>query len=223
MTCCSDLLKVTQIVLQYNPDTAKRHLSKIDPIMAALIKRVGAFRIETEFDLSPFEALTRAIVYQQLSGNSAAAIHGRLTALFDGQICAESLLKKRKATLRKVGLSDAKTLAVRDLAQKHIEGVVPDLKVLEQLENEDIIERLTRVRGVGRWTVEMMLIFRLGRADVLPLNDLGIRRGYHYAYDTEDLPALKELAEVGVRWAPYRSVASWYLWRASDQPGWFDR
>lgn len=191
--------------------------------MGALIKRVGAYRIDTEFELSPFEALTRAIVFQQLSGKSAAAIHSRLTALFGGQICAQSVLKKRKSTLRKVGLSEAKALAVRDLAQKHIDGVVPELNELQQLDNQAIIERLTSVRGVGRWTVEMMLIFKLGRADVLPLNDLGIRRGYHYAYGTQALPTPKELAEEGMAWAPYRSVASWYLWRASDQPGWFDR
>ncbi len=223
MPCCPNLLNLFESVLQYRPETAKRYLAKSDPVMGALIKRVGAYRIDTEFDLSPFEALIRAIVYQQLSGKSAAAIHGRLTALFGGQISAHSVLKKRKSTLRKVGLSEAKALAVKDLAQKRIDGVVPELAELQQLDNHAIIERLTSVRGVGRWTVEMMLIFKLGRADVLPLNDLGVRRGYHYAYATPALPTPKELANVGAAWAPYRSVAAWYLWRASDQPGWFDR
>ncbi len=191
--------------------------------MAALMKKAGPFDIATEFDLTPFEALVRAIVYQQLAGSAAAAIHGRLNALFDGEITAEALLKRRKSTLRKVGLSEAKALAVHDLANKRIDGIVPDLKTLQQLSNEEIIERLTAVRGVGRWTVEMMLIFRLGRADVLPLNDLGIRKGYQFAYGQDALPTPKALAKVGEQWSPYRTVASWYLWRACHSPEWFDK
>ncbi len=209
------------MALQYKPETAKRHLAKADPIMAALIQKAGPYKIATEFNLSPFEALVRAIVYQQLAGSAAAAIHGRLQALFDGEITAEALLKRRQSTLRKVGLSEAKALAVHDLSKKHIEGIVPNLKTLQQLNNEEIIERLTAVKGVGRWTVEMMLIFRLGRADVLPLNDLGIRKGYQFAYGQDAMPAPKALAAVGEQWAPYRTVASWYLWRACHSPEWF--
>ena len=185
------------MALQYKPETAKRRLAKADPVMAALIKKAGPYRIDTEFDLSPFEALVRAIVYQQLAGNAAAAIHGRLQALFEGEITADALLKRRKSTLRKVGLSEAKALAVRDLSKKRLEGIVPDLSTLQQLSDEDIIERLTAVKGVGRWTVEMMLIFRLGRADVLPLNDLGIRKGYQFAYGFDAMPTPKALAAVG--------------------------
>jgi len=191
--------------------------------MAKLIKLAGPYRLDTEFDLSPFEALVRAIVYQQLAGSAAAAIHGRLTALFDGEITAHALLRRRITTLRKVGLSEAKAHAVRDLSKKRIDGVVPDLATLQTLSDDEIIERLTTVRGVGRWTVEMMLIFRLGRADVLPLNDLGILKGYQFAYDQTELPKPKALAAVGERWAPYRTVASWYLWRACHNPQWFNR
>jgi len=184
--------------------------------MAELIKRVGPFKMATEFELSPFEALLRVIVHQQLSTKAAAAIHARVTALFGEQIKPSALLKMKDETLRDAGLSKAKVLAVQDLAARALDGTVPELDVLQGESNEDIIERLCSVRGVGRWTVEMMLIFRLGRPDVLPLNDLGVRKGYHFAYGTEDLPTPAELTEAGQLWAPYRSVASWYLWRASE-------
>lgn len=204
------------MALQYKPETARRRLKSADPIMANIIKRVGPFKMKTEFNVSPFESLLRAIVYQQLSTKAATAIHDRLLGLFSGPITPEQLLQQPSSALRDVGLSKAKVLAAQDLAKKRIDGTVPDLATLTQQDNDDIIERLCCVRGVGRWTVEMMLIFHLGRADVLPLNDLGIRKGYHFAYGTDDLPTVKELAEAGAVWAPYRSVASWYLWRASE-------
>lgn len=202
--------------LQYKPETARRRLKNADPVMARLIKRVGPFKMQTEFELSPFEALLRAIIHQQLSTKAAGAIHARFTALFDNEIQPATLLKTDDNTLRSAGLSKAKVLAVKDLASRRIDGTVPDLAVLQSESDERIIERLSSVRGVGRWTVEMMLIFRLGRADVLPLNDLGVRKGYHFAYGTDALPTPTELTEAGLLWAPYRSVASWYLWRASE-------
>lgn len=202
--------------LQYKPETARRYLKNADPIMAQLIKRVGPFKMETEFELSPFEALLRAIVHQQLSMKAAAAIHGRVTALFGKEIKPRALLNIDPEMLRTAGLSKAKVLAVKDLAARRLDGTVPELDVLQADTNENIIERLCAVRGVGRWTVEMMLIFRLGRPDVLPLNDLGVRKGYHFAYGTDDLPTPVELTDAGLVWAPYRSVASWYLWRASE-------
>ena len=184
--------------------------------MAQVIKRVGPFKMDTEFELSPFEALLRAIVHQQLSMTAAAAIHGRVTALFGEEIKPRALLKMDPETLRTAGLSKAKVLAVKDLAARRLDGTVPELDVLQNETNDTIIERLTAVRGVGRWTVEMMLIFRLGRPDVLPVDDLGVRKGFHFAYGTNDLPTKAELTEAGLLWAPYRSVASWYLWRAAE-------
>lgn len=204
------------MTLQYKPETARRRLKNADPVMASLIKRVGPFKMQTEFELSPFEALLRAIVHQQLSVKAAAAIHARVTALFDAEIHPQVLLDTDVQTLRDAGLSKAKVLAVQDLARRRLDGTVPDLSVLQQEPDERIIERLCTVRGVGQWTVEMMLIFRLGRADVLPVNDLGVRKGYHFAYGTKELPTIKELTQAGLLWAPYRSVASWYLWRASE-------
>jgi len=202
--------------LQYKPETARRRLKNADPVMARLIKRVGPFKMETEFELSPFEALLRAIVHQQLSMASAAAIHKRVTALFGKEIKPRTLLNMDADRLRRAGLSRAKVLAVKDLAARRLDGTVPELSVLQSESNEAIIERLCAVRGVGQWTVEMMLIFRLGRPDVLPLADLGVRKGYHFAYGTDELPTPAELSEAGLHWTPYRSVASWYLWRASE-------
>lgn len=204
------------MTLQYKPETARRRIKNADPVMAQIIKRVGPFKMQTEFELSPFEALLRAIVHQQLSMKAAAAIHERVNAIFDGEIHPQALLTTSAETLREAGLSKAKILAVQDLAARRLDGTVPELSVLQQESNEAIIERLCAVRGVGQWTVEMMLIFRLGRADVLPVNDLGIRKGYHFAYGTQALPSAGELLAAGQRWSPYRSVASWYLWRAAE-------
>jgi len=184
--------------------------------MGALMKRVGPFRMETDFSLTPFESLLRAIVYQQLSTKSAQAIHGRVRDLFGKRIKPQDLLDIHADELRAAGLSKAKVLAVQDLAACRLNGTVPSLAVLQKQTDEVIIERLCSVRGVGRWTVEMMLIFRLGRPNVLPLNDLGIRKGYHFAYGTDDLPTPVELTNAGEAWGPYRSVASWYLWRATE-------
>ncbi len=206
--------------LQYKPATARRWLKKADPVMADLILRVGPFRMQTEFDLSPFEALLRAIIYQQLNGKSANAIHSRIQSLFCGEITAEALHAMSAVTLSAAGLSRAKVLAVQDLALKQLDGTIPAVAQLQSLTNEAIVELLTQVRGVGRWTVEVMLIFRLGRADVLPITDLGIRKGYQLAYGTENLPTFSELSDAGLLWAPYRSVASWYLWRATDSVDW---
>lgn len=208
------------MTLQYKPNTAKQYLKRHDPVMADLIKRVGHFQIETEFELSPFEALLRAIVYQQLSGKAAGTIHGRVLKLFKGAVTPRKLLNRDYDTLRSAGLSNNKVLAVQDLAAKTIDGTVPTIEVLQSLDNDDIVERLTSVRGIGQWTVEMMLIFKLGRANVLPVADLGVRKGYQLAYNTEELPTAAELLEAGGTWAPYRSVASWYLWRATDEIDW---
>ncbi len=206
--------------LSYKPATAKQYLKRHDPVMADLIQRVGHFNIETEFELSPFEALLRAIVYQQLHGRAAATIHGRVLALFRGGVTPRKLLNREDDTLREAGLSRNKIMAVQDLAAKTLAGTVPDLDTLHTLTDDEIVERLTTVRGVGRWTVEMMLIFKLGRANVLPVADLGVRKGYQLAYNTDELPTAAELNAAGESWSPYRSVASWYLWRATDEIDW---
>ena len=194
------------------------YLSQTDPVMGELIDQVGPYKLQIELLQSPFESLVRSIIYQQLSGRAAATIHRRLQGLFADQasVTPEALLVVPDEILRSVGVSGAKTAALKDLASKTLEGVVPPLNELISLDDEQIIERLTAVRGIGRWTVEMMLMFRLGRADVLPVTDLGVRKGFMQTYRTEALPTPTRLRDHGERWRPYRSVASWYLWRSLE-------
>jgi 3-methyladenine DNA glycosylase/8-oxoguanine DNA glycosylase len=204
--------------LQFDPKLAVRTLKKVDPVLAELVGRVGPFTHEPPRTQSPFEVLARAIVFQQLSGKAAATIHGRLLALTPGRhgFRPASLLQLTDVQMRGAGLSANKVLALRDLAAKTIEGVVPTMPRLRRLPDEEIIERLTAVRGIGRWTVEMMLMFRLGRPDVLPVDDLGVRKGFMQTYGLAEMPTKAQLTEHAERWRPYRSVASWYMWRALD-------
>ncbi|MFC1664117.1 DNA-3-methyladenine glycosylase family protein [Pseudomonadota bacterium] len=205
-------------MLTYDPGDALKLLSKNDKQLAGLIKKIGPFAIELHPKMSPFESLLRAIVYQQLSGKAAAAIHLRVRSLFKGsRVSPQAVYEIAPEKLRGAGLSRAKVLAVKDLADKSLTGIVPRRDVLARMSDDAIVSRLVEVRGVGRWTVEMMLIFQMGRADVLPIDDLGVRKGFHKVYGGGQLPTPKELAEYGMRWHPYRSVASWYLWRAADQ------
>ncbi|MBA3697481.1 MAG: DNA-3-methyladenine glycosylase 2 family protein [Planctomycetes bacterium] len=205
--------------LTYDPAEAIAHLTKIDPLMGDLIARVGAFTLTPELTQSPFHALMRAIVYQQLSGKAAGTILGRVLALMPkgrGRPRPEDFLALDDQRLRAAGLSQNKLLALRDLATKAQEGIVPTLAALRRLTDAEIIERLTAVRGIGVWTVEMLLLFHLGRSDVLPIADLGVQKGYQITYRKRSLPSAKQLLAAGERWRPYRSVASWYLWRAAD-------
>jgi 3-methyladenine DNA glycosylase/8-oxoguanine DNA glycosylase len=197
---------------------ALRHLRRADPKLARVIATVGPCRLEFTPLSSPFHSLMRAITYQQLSGKAAATIHGRVVALFpeDPGPHPEALLELPDTALRGAGLSRNKLLALKDLAARTLDGTVPDSKGLKRLPDAEVIERLTQVRGVGRWTVEMLLIFTLGRPDVLPVTDLGIRKGFQRAYGMKRLPAYSTLERAGRAWAPYRSIASWYLWRAAD-------
>lgn len=201
--------------LEYDPQQALRHLRR-DPALRSLIRQAGPFTLAPRRPVAPFPALLRSIVYQQLSGKAAATIHGRVMALFPsrGHPTPGQLLDIDPAILRGAGLSQNKMLAVRDLAVKMQDGTVPSLRRLRAMPDDEIVARLTVVRGVGRWTVEMFLIFTLCRPDVLPLNDLGIHRGFCRIYGGEPDP--ETLLEHGERWRPYRSVASWYLWRAAD-------
>jgi len=197
---------------------AVRHLRSVDPELAAVIRKAGACPLEPLARFSPFEELLKAIVYQQLSGRAAATIHGRVRALFPARRALDpaALLATPEERLHGAGLSRAKTAAARDLAAKTLEGVVPTQAALRRMTDAEIVERLVAVRGVGRWTVEMLLIFRLARPDVLPVHDLGIQKGFQLTYRTRQRPKPGRIERHGERWRPYRSVASWYLWRATD-------
>jgi methylated-DNA-[protein]-cysteine S-methyltransferase len=204
--------------LCYDPDAACSHLRAADPLLGSLIERVGLFRMRPEPTQSLFTALLRSIVYQQLSGKAAATIHGRVNQIFAPRRAPTpaELLEVPVDRLRAAGLSAAKTLALRDLAARTLDGTVPPLARIRRMDDEEIIERLTAVRGIGRWTVEMLLMFRLGRPDVLPLADLGIRKGFGLTFRKGREATLSAMTRRGERWRPYRSVASWYLWRALE-------
>src|SRR5437899_5129739 len=196
-------------------------LAAKDPHLAPLIKETQEFRIETDGSDTPYEILLEAIAYQSISGKAAAMIFGRVKALgSNGRApTPDEMLKLRKSALRKAGLSGAKVLAMKDLAQKTIEGIVPSLEEAQKLSDEELVERLVSVRGIGAWTVEMSLIFRLGRPDVLPIHDLGVKKGWALTYGKKHMPKPKELLAFGERWRPYRTVASWYMWRACQRAG----
>lgn len=198
--------------------SARKHLCAVDPVMAGLIEAAGPLRLQPDLACSPFRALARAIAHQQLNGTAANRIIERFTVACGGGDFpdAPAVLATSDAVLRRVGFSATKTAALKDLAARTLEGMVPDRTALQTLDSESIIERLTQVRGIGRWTVEMMLIFQLGRPDVLPVDDFGVRNGFRLAYRLRDLPRPRILAAYGERWAPWRSAATWYLWRAVD-------
>jgi DNA-3-methyladenine glycosylase II len=196
-------------------------LAAKDPLLAPLIKETREFRVEKGSAESPYEVLVEAITHQSISGKAAATIFGRVKALgFNGRIpTPQEMLKLRKPALRKAGLSGAKILAMKDLAKKTIEGIVPTLEQAQSLSDEELVKRLVSVRGIGAWTVEMFLIFRLGRPDVLPIHDLGVKKGWSITYGKKHIPKPKELLAFGERWRPYRTVASWYMWRACQRAG----
>ncbi len=201
----------------FDLDRAIAHLRASDPVLARAIDEIGPFCMRLRPAASLFALLARAIVNQQLNGKAAAAIFARLCALFPrGEPSARRMLRLPDETLRGVGLSGSKLLSLRDLAQKGEDGAIPTLAEIRDLPDEAIIERLSKVRGIGRWTAEMLLMFRLGRPDVLPVDDYGIRKGFGIAYDRA-MPSPKELAAFGERWKPYRTVASWYLWRVVER------
>jgi 3-methyladenine DNA glycosylase/8-oxoguanine DNA glycosylase len=207
--------------LPFDLNTAVKHLSDCDEVLAELARSTAPFQAEMEAHQSPYEALLEAIAYQSISGKAAATIFGRVKALSsNGGIPApQEMIKLRTRSLRKAGLSGAKVLAMKDLAKKTIEGVVPTLEESEKLSDEELVKRLVSVRGIGAWTVEMFLIFRLGRPDVLPIHDLGVQKGWSVAYGKKHKPSPKELLAFGERWRPYRTVASWYMWRAFQRAG----
>jgi len=210
--------------------SACERLSRVDRQLARIIARSGPCRLQQETTQSIFAALLESIIYQQLNGKVAATITARVKALFpentkrirtrrglvDDFPTPEQILAASEDLLRSAGLSRNKMLAIRDLAAKTLDGTVPTVKQAHRMSDDELIERLVTVRGIGRWTVEMLLIFRLGRPDVLPVDDYGARKGFAKMRKLAELPKPKDLLAYGERWRPYRSVASWYLWRAAE-------
>src|SRR5882724_9794286 len=209
------------ISLPFDLDSAVAHLCNCDPRIARLVQEAIPFDPNIDHAQSPYEALLESIAYQSISGKAAATIFGRIKALssIGGPPTPQEMLKLSKAALRKAGLSGAKILAMKDLAQKTIEGIVPTREQAEKLSDAELVERLISVRGIGAWTVEMFLIFRLGRPDVLPIHDLGVQKGWSVTYNKKHKPKPKELLAFGEQWRPYRTVASWYMWRAFERAG----
>lgn len=202
----------------FDPVAALEHLTARDPELGRLIGSAGPFTMELETTPSIFVALVRSITYQQLSGRAAETIYGRLCALFadpEAGPAAGELLRLTDEQLRGAGVSRNKIRSMRDLAARQLAGEIPTLAEARLLDDEELVERLLPVRGIGRWTVEMLLMFRLGRPDVLPSTDLGIRNGFARAFGVP-LPAPGDIMERAERWRPYRTVASWYLWRAAE-------
>ncbi len=195
---------------------AEVHLSKVCKRFAKIVPNHAPYPTTFEKKKDPYRSLVRSVVYQQLSGKAAGTIHGRMIALFPDKDHPdpEDLIEAPPELLRTAGLSRQKIAAIKDVAQKRIDGIIPEARKLSRMGNEEIIERLTAARGVGRWTVEMYLMFTLGRPDVLPVDDLGVRKGAEKLYRRDFTP--KELGKYGERWAPFRSAAAWHLWRLLD-------
>ncbi len=207
--------------LSFDLAEATRHLSSKDEKLAALIAETAQFQTDMDVAQSPYEALMESIAYQSISGKAAATIFARIKALGSNgrPPSPEQMLKLRTASLRKAGLSGAKVLAMKDLARKTIDGIVPTREQAEKMSDAELVERLDSVRGIGAWTVEMFLIFNLGRPDVLPIHDLGVKKGWSVTYGKKHMPKPKELLAFGERWRPYRTIASWYMWRAFERAG----
>lgn len=211
----------TVLQLPFDLQAALRHLCAGDQKLRLLVEETVPFELKDDGITSPYEALLEAITHQSISGKAATTIFGRVKALGShGKVpTPQEILRVRKPALRKAGLSKAKILAVKDLAQKTIDGVVPSLEEAREIPDEELVKRLTSVRGIGAWTVEMFLIFRLGRPDVLPVHDLGVKKGWSITYGKKHMPTPKQLLAFGERWRPYRTVASWYMWRACHKAG----
>jgi DNA-3-methyladenine glycosylase II len=196
------------------------HLRRADKVLARLIKKVGPCTLVPKRRRTPFEALVRSVTYQQLNGTAAETILRRVLALYPHRKfpAPEDFLATPDAKLRGAGLSRNKTAAIKDIAARTLDGVVPTSRAIAKLSNEEILERLTTVRGVGPWTVEMLLMFTLGREDVLPATDFGVRKGFALTYGLRELPAPRDVLAHGEKWRPHRTTAAWYLWRAVDLP-----
>ncbi len=196
-----------------NHRKALNHLKSVDPVMADVIAQVGKCTLEPRTEWTHFDALVRSIVYQQLSGKAAATIHGRvLTLIGDGAEAPSRIVATSHEALRGAGLSTAKANYVRNLADHVLDGSLP-IDSLDAMDDAEVIEALTQVKGIGRWSAQMFLMFRLGRPDVLPELDLGVQKGIQKAYRMRKLPTPAQVLKRGARWSPYRTVAAWYMWR----------
>ena len=202
----------------YDREAAVRHLLAVDPALVPVITRVGPCTLAIRAEVETFAALTESIVYQQLNGRAARTIFDRLRAALGDELTPERVEATADELLRGAGLSGAKLRAIRDLCRHALAGQLPSRLQLEALDDEVVVQRLTVVRGIGRWTAEMLLMFRLGRPDVLPVTDYGVRQGFKRVHDLGELPVAQALADYGERWRPFRSVAAWYLWRAAEAP-----
>jgi DNA-3-methyladenine glycosylase II len=202
-------------------DKALRHLAASDPRMAALIARSKRYDVKAGGMVRPFDALAESIAYQQLSGKAAATIWGRVRALYGKRkyLDPKAVLKTPDRKLRGAGLSGSKVAALKDLAAKTIDGTVPTAAALAKMSDDEIIERLITVRGIGCWTVEMLLLFDLARPDVWPIHDYGVQKGFAKTFGKRKLPTPKQLLKYGKKFAPHRSIAAWYFWRALDNDG----
>jgi DNA-3-methyladenine glycosylase II len=198
--------------------TAVQHLLQADKVLARVIKQVGPCPLAPRRGVQPYHALVKAVAYQQLNGTAAETIFRRFLEQFPETKFPrpEHVVAAPDEKLRRAGLSRAKTAAIKDIAAKTIDGVVPTRRAIAKMSDAEIVEQLTTIRGVGPWTVEMLLMFTLGRPDVLPATDYGVRSGFALVYGLKELPAPKDVLAHGERWRPYRSVASWYFWRALD-------
>ena len=203
-----------------NHKHAHQLLRTSHPRMAELIARSRRYNITPAVSIRPFDALAESIAYQQLSGKAAATIFGRVRALYPRRkyLDPKKILATPDESFRAAGLSRSKIAAVKDLAAKTIDGTVPSARAIARMSDEEIILRLTEVRGIGRWTVEMLLLFDLGRPDVWPVDDYGVRKGFAKTFGKRKLPTPKQLMKLGDKWRPYRSIAAWYFWRALDAP-----
>ena len=201
--------------------TPEKFLAATDPRMDALIKRSLRYKVKRGGLVRPFDALAESITYQQLSGKAAATIWKRVRALYPRSKCLDPqrILETPDEKLRGAGLSRNKVAAIKDLAAKTMDGTVPSARRLAKMSDEEIIARLITVRGIGRWTVEMLLLFDLGRPDVWPVDDYGVRKGFAKTFAKRKLPKPKQLMKLGEKWRPHRSVAAWYFWRALDNDG----
>lgn len=188
--------------------------------MGRLIALVGKTAVRSEQELSVFQSLVRAIAYQMISTKAAAAIHGRLVEHCDSDLQPDKLLQLGEEQIRQVGFSRAKSASILDLAEKFTNGTLPGDPALDAMSDAELTRCLTQVRGIGNWSVQMLMIFNLRRADVFPATDLGVRRGHMLAYDLDEMLSAKALLDLSTVWQPYRSVAAWYLWRANDCVDW---
>lgn len=211
--------------LPFDVDEAIGHLRRADSRLGGLIERAGAFTLRRDPAPSPFTSLVESILYQQLHGKAAATIHARVRDHFQGDPTPELLMATPDEPLRAAGVSGNKIRALRDLAARTLDGTVPTAAAIRKMSDAEIVARLTEVRGIGPWTAEMLLIFRLGRPDVFPVTDYGVRKGFALTFqripksrplEAADMPGAETMNRRGRRWTPFRSVASWYLWRACD-------